>query len=45
MMDCPWCDDPIVVDAAADDVACDGCGVRVAFAPDPAPVITLEIAA
>lgn len=36
-LDCPWCDGPMALEAGADDVACDGCSVRVELAPDPLP--------
>jgi hypothetical protein len=36
-MTCPWCQDEIafVVDESADELVCDGCSTRMAFAPDP----------
>lgn len=34
--DCPWCAEPAMVESAeADEVICEGCGVRAALAPDP----------
>jgi len=33
-MECPWCDDQMIVDAAMADVTCDTCSVRVEIAPD-----------
>jgi hypothetical protein len=35
---CPWCEDEVVftVDEAADELTCDACHTRMAFAPDPA---------
>jgi hypothetical protein len=34
---CPWCEDEVTftVDEAADELTCDGCATRMAFAPDP----------
>jgi hypothetical protein len=36
-MTCPWCQDELafVVDESADELVCDGCSTRMAFAPDP----------
>jgi hypothetical protein len=42
-IDCPLCAGPASTDAALTLVACDGCGVEVEIAPDPA--IRLEAAA
>ena len=37
--DCPWCDQALELDLASDaELHCDGCGVRVELAPDPAPL-------
>jgi transcription elongation factor Elf1 len=34
--ECPWCAEPASLDAdALDEIACEGCGVRVEVAPDP----------
>jgi len=35
---CPWCEDEVAftVDEAADELTCDACHTRMAFAPDPA---------
>jgi hypothetical protein len=37
-MTCPWCQDEIafVVDESTDELICNGCSTRMAFAPDPA---------
>jgi primosomal protein N' len=43
-LDCPWCDGPMTLEAAADDVTCDGCSVRVELAPDPRPTVTARAA-
>lgn len=48
VMDCPWCDDSMVVDdASAATGACATCGIVVEFAPDPvgAPIAALSLAA
>lgn len=38
IFDCPWCAEPAMVESAdADEVVCEACGVRAAFAPDPIP--------
>jgi hypothetical protein len=36
-MTCPWCQDelPFVVDDSTDELVCNGCSTRMAFAPDP----------
>ena len=35
-VECPWCTEPVEVDAAIVDVlSCDGCAVTVEIAPDP----------
>jgi DNA-directed RNA polymerase subunit RPC12/RpoP len=43
-LECPWCDGPVTLEAEADDVACDGCSVRVELAPDPRPMVTARAA-
>jgi hypothetical protein len=43
-LDCPWCDGPMALEAESDDVACDGCSVRVELAPDPRPMVTARAA-
>ncbi len=35
--ECPWCTEPVDVDAGFDALACDACGISVEVAPDPAP--------
>ena len=37
--DCPFCDQPVDLDLTAAELTCDGCMVRVAIAPDPAPIV------
>jgi hypothetical protein len=38
--DCPFCDQPIELDlVASNDLACDGCQVRVEIAADPAALV------
>jgi hypothetical protein len=34
---CPWCEDEVAfeVDETSDELVCDACNARVAFAPDP----------
>jgi hypothetical protein len=44
-IDCPFCDGPLAMDEALVTVACDGCGVSIEIAPDPAPALSLEPAA
>jgi hypothetical protein len=37
--DCPWCTEPIGVESSnLDAFSCDGCGITVEIAPDPAPL-------
>jgi hypothetical protein len=43
-VDCPWCDGPMAFELDSDDVACDGCSVRVELAPDPRPMVTARAA-
>jgi len=40
---CPWCEDevPFTVDETADELTCDACRTRMAFAPDPATTYDL----
>lgn len=48
LVDCPWCDDSMVVDDAASGAgACETCGVTVEFAADPVtlPVVAIALAA
>jgi DNA-directed RNA polymerase subunit RPC12/RpoP len=42
-LDCAWCEAeaPFEVDEAADELVCGRCGVRTAFAPDPATTFAL----
>ncbi len=35
--ECPWCTEPVDVDAGLDALACEACGIAVDVAPDPAP--------
>ncbi|HEX7950207.1 MAG TPA: hypothetical protein VF494_07645 [Candidatus Limnocylindrales bacterium] len=35
-VDCPWCAEPAMVEAAeVDELVCEACGVRADLAPDP----------
>ena len=38
-VDCPFCSGEAQVDATLDAVTCEGCGVTVEVAPDPAAVL------
>jgi hypothetical protein len=40
---CPWCEDEVAftVDEASDELTCDACHTRMAFAPDPATTYDL----
>lgn len=42
-LDCPWCEDEVAftVDEAADDLTCNGCDIRMTFAPDPVTTYSL----
>ena len=43
--DCPFCDQPVELDLlASDELACEGCQIRVAIAPDPAPLLVAAAA-
>jgi hypothetical protein len=44
-IDCPLCEEPRSADPTAPDMACDGCGVTLEFAPDQAPPFVLAAAA
>ena len=44
MTECPWCEGTATLDADLTILACDGCGVAVEIAPDPATVLTLAAA-
>jgi transcription elongation factor Elf1 len=33
--ECPWCTEPVSVDADLEVVSCDACGVQAQLAPDP----------
>ena len=44
-VECPFCDRPTAVDPADDELVCEACGVRAAFAPDPVEVRELAAAA
>lgn len=36
--ECPWCTEPVSLEASSlEELACDGCGIAVEIAPDPAP--------
>ena len=38
--DCPFCDQPVELDlATSNELACDGCRVRVEIAADPAAIV------
>jgi hypothetical protein len=37
--DCPFCTGDAQVEPALDSLTCDGCGVSVEIAPDPAGVL------
>ena len=42
IVDCPWCAEAAVVESGeAEELVCEGCGVRAELAPDPAshPVV------
>lgn len=36
-IDCPWCDEPLRLEAADATVRCDECRVDLEFAPDAVP--------
>jgi hypothetical protein len=39
---CPWCEDEVAFTIDdADELTCDGCATRMAFAPDPATTYDL----
>ena len=40
---CPWCEHEVrfTVDEASDELTCDSCSTRMAFAPDPATTYQL----
>ena len=40
---CPWCEDevPFTVDEAHDELVCNACDTRMAFAPDPVATFRL----
>ncbi len=44
-VDCPWCGSSVELPADAPALRCAACGVTVAIAPDPVPVVTLRTAA
>lgn len=42
---CPFCDQPVELDLlASDELACDGCQVRVEIAADPTPLVVAAAA-
>jgi hypothetical protein len=43
--DCPFCDGPLVVDAALVEAGCETCGVTALIAPDPERPEALQPAA
>jgi hypothetical protein len=42
-LECPWCCDEVTfeVDETHDELVCGACGIRTAFAPDPAITFSL----
>ena len=40
-LDCPLCSGHATIDDDLSTVQCDGCGIRVDIAPDPAPVVAM----
>ena len=43
--DCPFCDQPVELDlVTSNELACEGCQVRVEIAADPAPLVVAAAA-
>lgn len=43
-IDCPFCDEPLRVDALGDEVRCDDCSIVLEFAPEPGHAIVARAA-
>jgi primosomal protein N' len=45
IVECPWCDGPVTLEAEADELRCDACRIAVELATTPAGAPDLAAAA